>query len=79
MLPTFSSSDTNLLFSSSNMQSVLDIVMGEFTAGSPGTYTVTWSYREDLGHRDTTSFLCLPQQDLRHKLYCLAWPAYTKS
>ena len=43
----------NLLYSSTNVESVLDIATGKFTAGHPGSYTATWSLRAMLGYRDT--------------------------
>ena len=46
---------TKLLYSSSNVESVLDITTGVFTAGYPGSYTATWSLWVPLGYQGTTS------------------------
>ena len=45
---------TNLLYSATNVESVLDIAEGTFTAGHPGSYTATWALRADLGYKGTT-------------------------
>ena len=47
---------TNLLYSATNVESVLDIATGKFTAGHPGSYTATWSMRVLLGYKGTVDF-----------------------